>query len=198
MNICRTFRAPTDDSLYIQWKWLLTANAGMSAPGKPGWLHKANKPSAEPDNVLGRCRTRRNAECPPPACAPGPGETYSQPVSRRYAQRRRHDNWDSKTTTWGNRGTLAAYYFTSHWHLWLQAAWRRATAYPALPDTLRAPVRTWSGPLRSSSCECTTPRRSPAQTLPELRRTRYVSQPSTVHEPENKLWQNLTLLIHLL
>lgn len=72
----------------------------MSVPGKPGWLHKVNKPFAEPDNVLGQCRTHQNGECLPPICAPDPGETYRQPVSRKHTQRKRHDNWDVKTKTW--------------------------------------------------------------------------------------------------
>ncbi len=50
----------------------------MSVPGKPGWLHKVNKPFAEPGSVPGRCHTHQNAECLPPACAPGPEETYWQ------------------------------------------------------------------------------------------------------------------------
>lgn len=91
----------------------------------------------------------------------------------------------SKQRLDGHRGISSAYYFTSHWHLWLQAAWRIATAYPELRDTLRAPVTTWSGPLRSSNYGCMMPQTSPAQTLPELRMTQYVSQPSAVHEPEN-------------
>ena len=54
---------------------LLTVDAGMFAPGTPGWLHKVNKPVSEPDSVQGRCRTHQNAECLPLAGAPGPEET---------------------------------------------------------------------------------------------------------------------------
>lgn len=69
------FRTPTDNLLYIWKKYLLTTNAGMFVPGKPGWLRKVNKPFAEPDNVLGRCRTHQNGECLLPTCAPNPGGT---------------------------------------------------------------------------------------------------------------------------
>lgn len=85
----------------------------------------------------------------------------------------------------GHRGASSAYYFTSHWHLWLQAAWRRATAYPGLQDTRRAPGTTWSGLLQLSNYGCMMPQTSPAQTLPRLKLTEYVSQPPTVCEPEN-------------
>lgn len=55
----------------------------MSVPGMPGWLHKVNKPSAEPDNVLGQCHTHQNEECLLPTYALGPVETYKQPASRK-------------------------------------------------------------------------------------------------------------------
>ena len=55
----------------------------MSVPDKPGWLRKVSKPVAELGSVLGQCRTHQNGEYPPPICAPGPAETYRQPVSRK-------------------------------------------------------------------------------------------------------------------
>lgn len=64
----------------------------MSAPGKPGLLHKVSKPFEEPGNVPGRCRTHQIAECLPPACAPDPEETCRQAASREYTQRRKRDN----------------------------------------------------------------------------------------------------------
>lgn len=60
----------------------LTANAGMSAPGKPGWWHRVNKPFAETGSGPGRCRTHRNGECLLPACAPDPEEIYRQQARR--------------------------------------------------------------------------------------------------------------------
>lgn len=60
----------------------LTANAGMSAPGKPGWWHRVNKPFAEMGSGPGRCRTHRNGECLLPACAPDPEEIYRQQARR--------------------------------------------------------------------------------------------------------------------
>lgn len=80
----------------------------------------------------------------------------------------RRENEDLRVT----EGKSAANDFTSHWHLWLQATWRKATASPELRDTLQAPVTAWSGPLRSSDCECMMPQTSPAQTLPKLKENR--------------------------
>lgn len=83
----------------LWWKELLTTNAGMSALGMPGWLHKVSKPSAELGSDPGRCHTRRIAEYLPPACAPGPEETYRPYVRRKYTQRSTHSNWEVKIMT---------------------------------------------------------------------------------------------------
>lgn len=72
---------------------MLTVNAGRSAPGKPGWLHKVNKLFSETGSDPGQCHTHQTEECLPPACALDPEETC--------AQQRRHPGWDVRTQTWG-------------------------------------------------------------------------------------------------
>lgn len=58
--------------VYTQIKELLTANAGRSALGRPGWLRRASTPYAGLSSDSGQCHKRQNAGCPPPGGAPDP------------------------------------------------------------------------------------------------------------------------------
>lgn len=64
----------------------------MSAPDKPGWLRKANRPFSELGSDPGLCHTHQNGECLSPACAPGPEGTCRQRWRRERSQGVRNDS----------------------------------------------------------------------------------------------------------